>query len=106
MKYPIDPDGYIKTARILYGVDPANEESYRKIVSIANDCYTAGLMGAEGFPLDAADMFRATAENLGCPLEPVMENDTAIKMIPPMVEWFNQAYEQGQWDAANEEGAT
>lgn len=29
-----------------------------------------------------------------------------IKMIPPMVEWFNQAYEQGQWDAANEEGAT
>lgn len=98
MKYPIDADRYIKTVRLLYGVNPDNEETYRRIISVANDCYAAGLMGEEGFPLDAADMFRATAENLGWPLEPVMENDTANELIPLLIEMFNRAYEQGQQD--------
>lgn len=65
-----------------------------------NDCYAAGLRGEGGFPLDPYDFFLATAENLDCPLEVIVKNDTASKLIPPMVKWFNRAYEHGRRDAA------
>ena len=103
MKYPINADKYIKAARLLYGVNPDNEAAYRRLIPIVNDCYAAGLLGAKGFPLDAADLFCATAEDLGCPLEPVMRNKTTKQLIPLMVKRLNQAYEQGREDAAKGE---
>ena len=103
MSYPIDADKHIKAVRLLYGVNQGNEDAYRRIIPIVNDCYAAGQRGAEGFPLDDADLFCATAAALGWPLEAVMKNDTANKLIPPMVKWFNRAYEQGREDAAKGE---
>ncbi|MBD5151567.1 MAG: hypothetical protein HDT16_03510 [Oscillibacter sp.] len=99
MQYPINVEKYIAVSRLLYGVNLDNEDAYRKLIPIVNACYAAGLRGEGGFPLDAADEFQATAEALGCPVELVMRNDTANRVIPPMIKWFNRAYEQGRRDA-------
>lgn len=106
MKYPIDAAKYIKIMRLLYGVNPGNENTFRRTIPLVNTCYAAGLRGMEGFPLDASDLFRITAEKLDWPLERAMRDKTVSRLIPPMIEWFNQAYAQGRRDAANEEGAT
>ena len=103
MQYPIDVEKYIAVSRLLYGAKPEDDGKTRQLLTAVNDCYTAGLLGAAGFPIDAADVFRATAEELGCPLGAVMEDSTANKLIPPMVKWFNQAYEQGREDAVKGE---
>lgn len=103
MQYPIDIEKYISVSRLLYGVKPDDDDKTRQLLTAVNDCYAAGQLGAGGFPIDAADVFRATAANMDCPMEFVMKDSTANKLIQPMVKWFNQAYEQGREDAAKGE---
>lgn len=98
MQYPINPDKYIAAMRLLYGANLDVEEAHRKIIPIVNECYAAGLRGEGGFPIDADAEIRAYAEGRDHPLSLVMAN----KLMPPMVKWFNRAYEQGRRDA--EEG--
>lgn len=100
MHYPADAERFVQLIRVLYGENADTEANCRRIIPIVNDCYAAGLRGDTGFPLDAADLFSCVAEDLGWPLDAVMENNIANGMVPPMVKLFNDAYDQGRQDAA------
>lgn len=99
MKYPIDPDKYISVLRLLYGPN-VNENVYRTLIPVINDCYGAGLRGEGGFPIGVDEVVLTAVEMSVYP--PELVEAEAKKLSPPMVRWFNQAYEQGRKDA--EEG--
>lgn len=99
MKYPIDPDKYITVLHLLYGPD-VNEDVYRTLIPVVNDCYGAGLRGEGGFPIGIDEVICYAVEKSSHPPDVVAA--VANKSGPPMVRWFNQAYEQGRQDAEKE----
>lgn len=95
LRYPIDAERYIAAMRLEFGPDPAAEEAHREIVPLVNGAYEDGLRGEDGYPLSIKGELQAFAAASGIPIETVREN----KLLPPLIEWVNRAYAQGQQEA-------
>lgn len=92
MKYPIDIEAYILTARREYGVDKDLEEKMRLLMSLGNESYEDGLAGAAGYPMDLDKLVKEFQKETG----EVVPVSSVLRRI---VDIMNEAYAQGQRDA-------
>ena len=66
------------------------------IAQLLNDAYSDGLHGADGYPLRLDEELAAFAEYSGKSLDRIRKS----RLLQPLIEWMNRAYNQGQQDAA------
>lgn len=92
MKYPIDVDAYILTARREYGADKELEEKMRLLMNLGNESYEDGLAGAAGYPMDLDKLVEDFRAETG-------EVPTSLPVLRRIVDIMNDAYAQGQRDA-------
>ena len=99
MKYPIDAEKYISALRLEFGpVSECRAEAYREVVRLVNMCYADGLQNKSGYPLDPDEECLAFAEASGEDLEGIRNNP----LLPRLIRWCNEAYEQGRKEATDE----
>lgn len=74
-------------------------DTVAEIVQLLNDAYNDGLRGAGSYPLDLEQQLSDFAKYSGKSLDRIRKS----KLLPPLIEWMNRAYEAGRKEAGQNE---